>query len=120
MRLIERASALCHRRIVRAKPIWRKAVAVSVMLARCFLTAPNRRDTHDQALAGPTTKTRISEETMPKMRTGDEVTAYPDRPYHFPLEALSATERAAVRRRLEDPASERARPLKLALSALRS
>jgi Phytanoyl-CoA dioxygenase (PhyH) len=112
MRPIERASALCHHRIVRAKPIWRKAAAVSVMLARCFLTVPNRRDTLDQALAGRATKTRISEETMPKMLTEDEVTAYRDRGYHFPIEALSASEVAGFRRRLEDYEAESGGPIK--------
>lgn len=39
---------------------------------------------------------------MPKLLSEDQVTAYRDRGYHFPVDALSATEVAEFRRRLED------------------
>jgi len=39
---------------------------------------------------------------VPKLLSEDQVTAYRDRGYHFPVDALSATEVAEFRRRLED------------------
>ena len=39
---------------------------------------------------------------MPKLLSDKEVAAYQDRGYHFPIEALSATEVADFRRKLED------------------
>ncbi len=39
---------------------------------------------------------------MPKFLSEDEVAAYRDRGYHFPIDALSASEVADFRRKLED------------------
>src|SRR5258706_6242989 len=43
---------------------------------------------------------------MPKLLSDEEVTAYRDRGYHFPIDALSAGEVADFRRKLEDYEAE--------------
>ena len=39
---------------------------------------------------------------MPNLLSKDDVAAYRERGYHFPIDALSASEVADFRRRLED------------------
>ena len=49
---------------------------------------------------------------MPKMLSKDQVTAYRERGYHFPIEALSASEVAGFRRKLEDYEAGSGGPIK--------
>ena len=49
---------------------------------------------------------------MPKLLSDMEVAAYQDRGYHFPIEALSATEVADFRRKLEDYEAASGGPIK--------
>jgi non-heme Fe2+,alpha-ketoglutarate-dependent halogenase len=55
---------------------------------------------------------RVLEEPMPKLLSEDEVTAYRDRGYRFPIDALSAGEVADFRRRLEDYEAGSGGPIK--------
>jgi len=49
---------------------------------------------------------------MPKLLSEDEVAGYRDRGYHFPIDALSASEVADFRRRLEDYEAASGGPIK--------
>ncbi len=49
---------------------------------------------------------------MPKLLSDEDVAAYQDRGYHFPIEALSATEVADFRRKLEDYEAASGGPIK--------
>ena len=49
---------------------------------------------------------------MPKLLSEDAVAAYRDRGYHFPIEALSESEVAGFRRKLEDYEAESGGPIK--------
>jgi non-haem Fe2+, alpha-ketoglutarate-dependent halogenase len=49
---------------------------------------------------------------MQKLLSEDEVTGYLDRGYHFPIDALSASEVADFRRKLEDYEAESGGPIK--------
>ena len=49
---------------------------------------------------------------MQKMLSKDEVAGYRDRGYHFPIDALSASEVADFRRKLEDYEAESGGPIK--------
>lgn len=52
---------------------------------------------------------------MPKLLSEDEVTAYRERGYHFPIDALSAAAVADCRRRLEDYEAASGGPIKSAM-----
>jgi non-heme Fe2+,alpha-ketoglutarate-dependent halogenase len=52
------------------------------------------------------------EETMPKLLSDDDVAGYRDRGYHFPIDALSASEVAEFRRKLEDYEARSGGPIK--------
>ena len=49
---------------------------------------------------------------MQKLLSEEEVAAYSDRGYHFPIDALSAGEVADFRRKLEDYEAESGGPIK--------
>src|SRR5216684_2379172 len=49
---------------------------------------------------------------MPKLLSEDDVAGYRDRGYHFPIDALSASEVADFRRKLEDSEAQSGGPIK--------
>jgi len=49
---------------------------------------------------------------MPKLLSEDQVVGYRDRGYHFPVDALSASEVAEFRRKLEDYEAKTGGPIK--------
>ena len=49
---------------------------------------------------------------MPNLLSKDDVAAYRERGYHFPIDALSASEVTDFRRRLEDYEAESGGPIK--------
>ena len=49
---------------------------------------------------------------MPKLLSADEIAAYHDRGYHFPVDALSASEVADFRHKLEDYEASSGGPIK--------
>ena len=49
---------------------------------------------------------------MPKLLSDDDVAGYRDRGYHFPIDALSASEVAEFRRKLEDYEARSGGPIK--------
>ena len=51
---------------------------------------------------------------MPNLLSEDEVAAYHDRGYHFPIDALSASEVAEFRRQLEEYEARSGGPIRIA------
>src|SRR5271169_6242705 len=79
---------------------------------RC-LTAVGASATLDgQALAAGRKITAMEETQVPRLLSEDEVTRYRDRGFHFPVDALSAGEVAAFRRKLEDYEAASGGPIK--------
>jgi non-heme Fe2+,alpha-ketoglutarate-dependent halogenase len=76
-------------------------------------STPRQRDASGEALPGHRRKTRAMEENqVPKLLNEEQIARYRERGYHFPIDALSAAEVAAFRRRLEDYEASSGGPIK--------
>jgi non-heme Fe2+,alpha-ketoglutarate-dependent halogenase len=76
------------------------------------LTAPDGALTFDQASAAPDDEKEYRRKPMTKLLSDSEVAAYHERGYHFPVEALSESEVAEFRGKLEDYEAKTGGPIK--------